>query len=358
MTAPAAVGGARGGELVIDAVTVEYPSGDYVVRPLDGFSARIPDGALALLLGPSGCGKTTLLSCLAGILTPDAGAIRHGATEVTALHGSGLTRYRRHGVGLVFQAFNLVPSLTALENVVLPLRCAGTGVREARRRARELLEQVGLGERAHHHPDRLSGGQQQRVAIARALALDPPLLLADEPTAHLDYVQVESTLRLLRGLAQPGRVVVIVTHDDRLLPLADQVVELVPHRAPDAGVPTGVDLADGATLFRQGDPSDVVYVVEAGCIVIQRELSDGTTDELRRVGPGGFFGEMGPLFGLPRSATAVAAGQTHLTGYPVAAFKDYLGVDGLEQLIGRPATAPSAAAPPEGAAGASPQGAP
>jgi putative ABC transport system ATP-binding protein len=325
-------------DLVIEDLTVEYTSGDYVVRPVDGFGAVVRDGSLALLLGPSGSGKTTLLSCLAGILRPSAGTIRHGGREITGLNGPALTDYRRHGVGIVFQAFNLVPSLTALENVVLPMRCAGTGAGAARRRAHELLAEVDLAERAHHHPGRLSGGQQQRVAIARALALDPPLVLADEPTAHLDYVQVEVTLRILRRLAAPGRVVVVVTHDDRLLPLADQVVELVPHRPPAATGPVEVVLVDSQVLFRQGDPSDLVYVVERGRVAIERETADGGVERLAVRGPGECFGEMGPLFGLPRSATVRGLGPVALTGYPVADFREVMGLERLEGLVRRDAT--------------------
>jgi len=330
------------GDLVIDDVSVEYASGDYVVRPVDGFSRRIPDGSLALLLGPSGCGKTTLLSCLAGILTPTSGTISHGDTVITSLDGGGLTEYRRHGVGIVFQAFNLVASLTALENVVLPMRCAGIPTKKARQRATELLAEVGLAERSGHTPGRLSGGQQQRVAIARALALDPPLILADEPTAHLDYIQVETTLRILRGLARPGRVVVVVTHDDRLLPLADEVVELVPHR-PVNTVRREVELDAGEVLFRQGDASDLVYVIERGSIAIERQLPDGTVELLRTMDAGSSFGELGPMFGLPRTATARAAEAARLTGYPLAEYKELVGVDKLATLLAyhRPSAPPS-----------------
>ena len=323
------------GDLVIDDVSVEYTSGDYVVRPVDGFSRRIPDGSLALLLGPSGCGKTTLLSCLAGILTPTSGTISHGDTVITSLDRAGLTAYRRHGVGIVFQAFNLVASLTALENVVLPMRCAGISKKVARLRAEELLTEVGLAERADHLPGQMSGGQQQRVAIARALALDPPLILADEPTAHLDYIAVETTLRTLRSLARPGRVVVVVTHDDRLLPLADEVVELVPHRQPDA-VRREVELDAGEVLFQQGDPSDLVYVIEQGSIAIERVLPDGAVEHLRTMEAGSSFGELGPMFDLPRTATARAAAATRLTGYPLAEFKELVGVDKLASLLAGP----------------------
>ena len=195
-----------------------------------------------VLLGPSGCGKTTLLSCLAGLLKPTSGSIRHGDIEVEKLHGNELATYRQHQVGVVFQAFNLIPSLSARENVVVPMSLAGVGRRVAVPRALELLDQVGLAERAQHRPGALSGGQQQRVAIARALAHDPPLVLADEPTAHLDHVQVEGVLQLIRRLASPGRMVVVATHDDRITHLADHVVDLAPRSSAEDREPERVVL--------------------------------------------------------------------------------------------------------------------
>ncbi len=335
--ATATAGRVGTGDLVIDEVTVEYATGVEKVRPVDGFSTSIPDGSLALLLGPSGCGKTTLLSCLAGILEPTSGTIHHGDTAISSLRGQDLMNYRRHGVGIVFQAFNLIPSLSALENVMLPMRSAGVDKKAARARATELLEEVELGERLAFSPARLSGGQQQRVAIARALAMDPPLVLADEPTAHLDYVQVEVTLRILRRLAAPGRVVVVVTHDDRLLPLADEIVELVPHVAPRASAePVSVTLEAGEVLFTRGDASDLVYRVEDGEIEVLRPLEDDAGEQEVRVATmaaGRIVGEMGPLFGLPRSATIRALVPTRLTGFTVDALRSELGVESLDLLV-------------------------
>jgi len=192
-------------------LSIEYSSGGYRVRPIDHLDLDIEDGEIVLLLGASGCGKTTLLSALAAILTPSSGTIGVNGIDVTSLSGRRLTDYRRNQVGIVFQAFNLVPSLNALENVAAPMLTGGRR-RGALARARELLAQVDLTDRARHRPADLSGGQQQRVAIARALAADPPLLLADEPTAHLDYVQVDSVLRLLQELRSSSRVIVIATH--------------------------------------------------------------------------------------------------------------------------------------------------
>ena len=302
--------------LEVQDLTVEYPSGDYVIKPLDGLSFAAEDGELVVVLGPSGCGKTTLLSCLAGLLTPTSGKIRYGDVEVTALTRRSMAHYRQHTVGVVFQAFNLIPSLSAMRNVMAPLELAGTGRRAARKRAIELLETVGLGERMLNRPAGLSGGQQQRVAIARALVHDPPLVIADEPTAHLDYVQVEGILRLVRSLAAPGRVVLIATHDDRLTKIADRVINLVPEAAPVPPAPQVVTLADGQQLFAMGDASDLVYVVESGEIEIFRVTPDGSEHHITAIGPGGYFGELGPLLGMPRNASARAVGPTILTGYP------------------------------------------
>jgi putative ABC transport system ATP-binding protein len=278
--------------LVAQDLTMEFTSGDYVVRPLHNFSFRAADGELVVLLGPSGCGKTTLLSCLAGLLTPTSGTITLDGKVVTGVSGSALSEYRRHTVGVVFQAFNLIPSLSARSNVMVPLRLAGVRASEARRRADVLLGQVGLEDRGGHRPDQMSGGQQQRVAIARALVQDPPMVLADEPTAHLDYIQVEGILRLLRGIAAPGRLVVVATHDARITQLADRVVELVPHLPDSAREPQPVSLTAGEVLFELGDDSDLVYVVEAGEVEIYRTKEYGVEEHLTVVRPGSYFGEL------------------------------------------------------------------
>jgi putative ABC transport system ATP-binding protein len=213
-------------DLTVDGLTVEYVTGGETTRPLRDFDMTADAGSVSILRGPSGCGKTTLLSCLAAILSPAAGTIAFGDIVVSKLSGKDRTAYRRHTVGIVFQAFNLVPSLTAAENVMVPLLADGVRRAEAARRAAAVLERVGLADRVAHRPGELSGGQQQRVAIARAVVHDPPLLLADEPTAHLDQAHVEGVLTLLAGLVDADRVVVVATHDDRLLSLRSQVVEL------------------------------------------------------------------------------------------------------------------------------------
>jgi len=307
--------------LSVKSLTVEFTSGGYKIRPLNGFSFEGDDGQLVVLLGPSGCGKTTMLSCLAGLLKPASGSIHFNNEEVTALRGGALAAYRRHSVGVVFQAFNLIPSLSARANVMVPLRLAGVPRKEARERATALLARVGLTERINHRPAQMSGGQQQRVAIARALVQDPPLVLADEPTAHLDYIQVEGILRLLRDLARSGRMVVVATHDERITNLADNVVELVPLLPAAQREPREVALGAGEFLFRQGEPSDLVYLIQSGEIEILREKSDGEEEHVTVIGPGGYFGELGPMLNLPRSASARALQPTVLTGHSVQQFR-------------------------------------
>ncbi len=321
------------GNLRINDLVVEYSSGGYAVRPIDGLDLEVKAGSLALLLGPSGCGKTTLLSCLGGILRPTSGRIALDDVDVTGLDAHDLTMYRRRTVGIVFQAFNLLASLTALENVMVPMEAAGMKARQARQRATELLERVGLKDRMRHRPGDLSGGQQQRVAVARAIALDPPLILADEPTAHLDFIQVEEVLRLIRELASGERMVVVATHDTRMLPLADRVVELVPHVASTDGPPETVRLSPGSVLFEQGSMGDLIYVVSEGELDIVRELADGGEELLRVATAGDYFGEIATLFGLPRSATVRARTAAEVIGYTGKAFRARLGPAGVRDVI-------------------------
>jgi putative ABC transport system ATP-binding protein len=321
--------------LVCEDLVVEYSAGGYIVRPIDCLQIEVPNGELALLLGASGCGKTTLLSVFAAILQPHRGSVKLDDLEITGLRGSSLTAYRRHKVGIVFQAFNLIPSLTASENVQVPLRAAGMGGGKARKLADELLARVSLMGRRKHRPAELSGGEQQRVAIARALALDPPLVLADEPTAHLDYIQIEGVLQLLREIADEGRMVVVATHDERMLPLADRIVELSP-RPQEHGAVTEVSLGEGEVLFDQGDRSELVYLVEEGEVELVRLLSDGGEELLARHGPGRYFGELGPMFGLRRSATARATTPSRIVGLPLSEFRRRVRPQRASEPVGGP----------------------
>jgi putative ABC transport system ATP-binding protein len=321
-------------DLSIQNLVVEYYSGGYALRPINGLNLDVAAGSLVILLGPSGCGKTTLLSCLGGILRPKSGAIKFDDVDITTLEGADLARYRRDKVGIVFQAFNLVPSLTALENVMVPLRSSGMSRAASRKRATELLERVNLGDRMKHRPGDLSGGQQQRVAVARAIALDPPLILADEPTAHLDFIQVEEVLRLIRELAEGDRVVVVATHDARMLPMADRVVELTPDFADTNRAPETFELKAGVVLFEQSTMGELIYVVTDGEFELVHEMADGGEELIKVAGPGDYFGEMGVLFHMPRSATARARTDATVIGYTAQAFRERLGAGGMRDLIG------------------------
>jgi putative ABC transport system ATP-binding protein len=204
-----------------------YGRGGTELRALSDVQLQIRCGQLTLLMGPSGSGKTTLLSILGCILRPSAGRLELLGEDVTVLPESALPRLRRDVIGFVFQGFNLFPALTAAENVALALDVRGIRGASARRRSEDLLVEVGLKERMHAFPADLSGGQKQRVAIARALAGDPPILLADEPTAALDSTSGRTVIELLKRLAhRHSRAVVMVTHDPRVIPYGDRILHL------------------------------------------------------------------------------------------------------------------------------------
>jgi putative ABC transport system ATP-binding protein len=212
---------ARGVEMV-------FQSGAERFYALKDINLDIQRGDIYLLMGPSGSGKTTLLSILAGILTPSCGSVHLLGQEITRMSRTQLAQFRLENIGFIFQGFNLFPALNALENVELALKVKGVRGRTNRRhQGQNLLEQVGLQDKMRLLPRELSGGQQQRVAIARALAGDPPLIMADEPTAALDSRSGHAVIELLRNLAKEGgRTVLMVTHDPRIMDVADQVVNL------------------------------------------------------------------------------------------------------------------------------------
>jgi len=197
------------------------------VIALRGLDMQVADGELVAVQGPSGCGKTTLLNLLGGIDRPTAGRIEVDGSNLVDLGDGDLVKYRLARVGFIFQFFNLVPTLTAEENVELPLRLAAKGPSIRAKRRKELLELVGMTQRATHRPDELSGGEQQRVAIGVALANDPPLLLADEPTGELDTKTGQEVLDLFRRLNQEfKKTIVVVTHDARVSHIAHRVLEI------------------------------------------------------------------------------------------------------------------------------------
>ena len=215
-------------DLRVAGLTVQHGKGPTSVRPFSDLSLEAGDGQLVIVRGPSGGGKTSLLSVLAGLLRPMAGAVTFAGRPLRMRSRADMIHHRRHVVGVVFQSFNLIPSLTARENVMAPLTLTGVARDEASERAVTLLGSLGLAERIGNRPGELSGGQQQRVAIARGLVRNPPLLLIDEPTAHLDAAHVQSIIDILRRMAEPGRLVVATTHDERVAAVADHLVDLTP----------------------------------------------------------------------------------------------------------------------------------
>lgn len=212
--------------LELSGVTKEYRVGGQAVRALDDVALRIEAGEFTSIIGPSGSGKSTLLHLLGALDSPDAGSIRFRGEEIGALDEEQQSEFRRHQVGFVFQFFNLLPTLSAWENVAIPKLLDGTGLRKAKPRAMELLDRVGLAARAEHRPAELSGGQMQRVAVARALIMDPPLILADEPTGNLDSKTGAAILELLGEIAGSGSSVVMVTHDMGAVTYCDRVITL------------------------------------------------------------------------------------------------------------------------------------
>jgi len=226
--------GGAGPAIVFEDVWKLYGSGPAASPALRGASLEVESGTLTALLGPSGSGKTTAIFLAAGLDVPTRGRVVVLGWEVSGRSEGWRRRWRRENIGIVFQFFHLVPTLTALENVVLAMEIAGRPRRGRVERALELLEFVGLRGKADRYPQELSGGEQQRVALARALAHDPPLLLADEPTANLDYANKLRVVELLREAAGRGRTVVFATHDEKLASAADRVIRLVDGRVVEA----------------------------------------------------------------------------------------------------------------------------
>ncbi len=211
----------------LESVTKDYPMGEVIVHALRGIDLEIAAGEFVVLLGPSGSGKTTTLNLMGGLDRPTSGRVIVQREDITRYGGKEMTRYRREKVGFVFQFFNLIPTLTARENVEFALALLGSKTGDMEKRAQELLEMVGLGDRADHFPSQLSGGEQQRVAIARSLANHPPLMLCDEPTGNLDVETGRSVLQVMRDLnRQEGTTIVLVTHNTSIAPMADRVVRL------------------------------------------------------------------------------------------------------------------------------------
>lgn len=202
----------------------DYEIGDFVVRAVNDVSLDIKVNSLIVIKGPSGAGKTTLLNLIGGLDSPDSGTVYNSGVNITAMEEETLATFRLINSGFIFQNYNLISTLTAEENVMFPMDLAGMNLREQRERAIHLLKKIGLAERREHLPFQLSAGEQQRVAIARALANDPPIILADEPTANLDQNTILFIRDLFKDMKNSGKTIIIVSHDDYLIELADTII--------------------------------------------------------------------------------------------------------------------------------------
>jgi putative ABC transport system ATP-binding protein len=216
-------------QMIIDArdVVKTYETGRIRVEALRGVSLMVERGEMVAIMGPSGCGKTTLLNCLSGLDTIDSGSILIAGTDLAQLSDNKRTAFRAQEMGFIFQFYNLLPVLSAVENTELPLLVSGVGTREARQRAMEMLDQVGLAKWATHRPAELSGGQRQRVTIARALVNQPAIVWADEPTGDLDSSTADEVMELMRDLNQRNRqTFVLVTHEPRIGDMCDRIIQM------------------------------------------------------------------------------------------------------------------------------------
>jgi len=208
-------------------VTKSFPAGEGVVEVLRGIDFDVPAGELTMLVGPSGCGKTTLISIIAGILTPTGGEVEIYGTPITQVSDAEKVAFRRRNVGFIFQQYNLLPALTAAENAAIPLVAAGMPMARAAGSASAILERIGMGAHRAKLPNQLSGGQQQRVAIARALVHAPRLIVCDEPTAALDAESGQTVLEILKDAALASdRAIIVVTHDTRIYSFADRIASM------------------------------------------------------------------------------------------------------------------------------------
>ncbi len=215
-------------DLIVQAAGLQrtYQSGDSRVAALAGLDLEVRRGEFVAIMGPSGSGKSTLLNILAGLERPTAGRVTVDGIDLGALDEDGLARYRRERIGIVFQAFNLLPRYRVVENVAFPLLFAGVPREERLRRASAILERLGMATRMSHRPNQLSGGEIQRTAIARALVTEPSLLLADEPTGNLDTANGEALLGILSELHAKGQTIVLVTHEDSVASRAERIVRM------------------------------------------------------------------------------------------------------------------------------------
>jgi putative ABC transport system ATP-binding protein len=262
-------------------VVREYRAGGQTVRALDGLTVTIDGGQFTSVVGPSGAGKSTLLHLLGALDSPDSGSIRFDGVEIATMTDDQQSTFRRHKVGFIFQFFNLLPTLTAWENVAIPRLLDGQKLRQVRPDAIRLLELVGLGKRIDHRPAELSGGQMQRVAVARALMMDPPLILADEPTGNLDTATGTAILDLLRSVAHDDdvhRAVVMVTHNLEAASRTDRVITVQDGQLKSDVVPvpmsiTGAPLGGRHSAGMREQPTEIIPTVHHGAFISKAMVS-------------------------------------------------------------------------------------
>ncbi len=298
---------------------------------LKGVNLQIDRGEFGAIIGKSGSGKSTLINMLTGIDRPSSGEVLVGDTAVHTLSEGQMAVWRGRNVGVIFQFFQLLPTLTVVENVMLPMDfCNMYAPRERRARAMQLLEQVEMAEQADKLPSAVSGGQQQRVAIARALANDPPILIADEPTGNLDSKTANAVFQLFENLVQQGKTVLMVTHDSDLAKRVSRAIivadgEIVNEYVAKALSTLSVDqlalvtqqleartFTPGAPIISQGEPADQFYIITKGQVEILLHHPGGQDISVTTLRAGQYFGEIGLLRGGARTATVRAAGEENV----------------------------------------------
>ncbi|WP_274366087.1 ATP-binding cassette domain-containing protein [Paenibacillus thermotolerans] len=311
-----------------------FRTGGTEYKALKGIDLDIAAGEFVAIVGKSGSGKSTLLNMIAGIDRPTSGGVKVAGTELSTLGASALAQWRGRQLGVIFQFFQLLPTLNLVENVMLPMDfCRMWAPKERKSRAMELLERVGMADHAYKMPSAVSGGQQQRVAIARALANDPPIIIGDEPTGSLDSKTADAVFQLFEGLAEQGKTVVMVTHDNDLAHRVKRSVivadgEIVDQHIVHAFPGLDVDMLTalqqrfrkvvvepGAILLRQGDEADYAYVVTKGQAEVLVRHPAGNDIVVNRIGPGQYFGEIALVRGGVRTATIRASAGEPLEVY-------------------------------------------
>jgi ABC-type lipoprotein export system ATPase subunit len=318
----------NGNERLIDlrqvVKTYRSAAGDFTA--LKGVDLQVDSGEFVAVIGKSGSGKSTLINMITGIDRPTSGEVLVGDAAVHKLSEGRLAEWRGRNVGVIFQFFQLLPTLSVIENIMLPMDfCHMYSMRQRRKRAMDLLEQVGLADQARKLPSRLSGGQQQRVAIVRALANDPPILVADEPTGNLDSKTAESIFRLFEGLVEGGKTILMVTHDQdlaervtRTLIISDgEIIEEYLAEAFPAlnegqliWATRNLEMkryAPGEVIIQQGVPHEDFYIVTRGQVEVRLQTANGQEFLIDRLGIGKYFGEIALLRGVASTATVRAA---------------------------------------------------